>query len=359
MSAEPTVPPAAAGPSGWPNLSLVIPTWNGRRLLAANLPSVQAALEQYRADTGAEGEVVVVDDGSRDDTPEFLAGLGPDRIRAIRRETNGGFSAACNTGFRAAIHPVVVLLNNDVQPERGFLRPLAQHFTVPDVFGVTCRALLPGTRVPGTGGKLAHFRKGFWSMQFNYEPPRGDSSGSWPSITAIGGFAALDRRKVLAMGGFLELYNPFYWEDIDLSYRAWARGWRVLYEPRSVVFHPPSSTIGTAFRRRQTDTIAARNRLLFHWINLRDPWMLARHAGMVGLLLLSQWAGRRREFYAAFGQALRGLPEARRLRREEAGHRVRSDREIVRIFRDLESRGGIRILRRHADAVALAEAEEA
>ncbi|HNR39176.1 MAG TPA: glycosyltransferase [Acidobacteriota bacterium] len=364
MTATPLVeaecPAAAPAPAGTPRpaVSIVIPSWNGRHLLERYLPAVLAEADAYRRLTGAAAEVLVVDDGSTDDTAAYLARTAAAGVRMAARRDNGGFSAACNTGFAAAAHPVVVLLNNDVEPEAGFLPPLLEHFRDPAVFGVTCRVLLPGTRVLSTAGKVGMFRRGYWSAQFNYEPV-GDGAGPWPSFTAIGGFAALDRGKVLQLGGFLEIFNPFYWEDIDLSYRAWKRGWEIRFEPRSVVYHQPSATIGRAFERRRIATIAARNRLLFHWLEIRDPVMLGRHAGMLALQAASQWAGRRREFYGALAQALRRLPEVRRLRRSIHRGEVRSDRELVARFRDLARRPDIRIIRSHAEAEALAAASAA
>lgn len=348
----PAAAPASAGASR-PGVSVVIPTWNGRHLLECYLPAVLAEADAYRRLTGAAAEVLVVDDGSTDGTAEYLARTAAAGVRVAARQVNGGFAAACNTGFAAAAHPLVVLLNNDVEPAAGFLPPLLEHFRDPAVFGVTCRVLLPGTRVLSTGGKVGIFRRGYWSAQFNYEPI-GGGKGPCPSFTAIGGFAALDRGKVLQLGGFLDIFNPFYWEDIDLSYRAWKRGWEIRYEPRSVVYHQPSATIGRAFQQRRIDTVAARNRLLFHWLEIRDAGMLARHAGMLALQVASQWAGRRREFYGALAQALRRLPEVRRLRRSIHRGEVRSDRELVRMFQELARRSDIRIIRSHAEAEALA-----
>jgi hypothetical protein len=81
--------------------------------------------------------------------------------------------------------------------------------------------------------------------------------------------------------------------------------------------------------------------------------MLARHAGMLVLKALSQWACRR-EFYPALAQALQRLPEVRRLRRWIHRGEVRSDRDLVGLFRDLARRPDIRVIRSHAEAEALA-----
>ena len=65
-----------------------------------------------------------------------------------------------------------------------------------------------------------------------------------PVLWAGGGSSAVSRRKFEALGGFEELYNPFYMEDVDLSFRAWRRGWPSLLAPRSVVQHRHRGSTG-------------------------------------------------------------------------------------------------------------------
>lgn len=360
-SSVPTGPPDVPG-----GVSLLIPTWNGRRLLAENLPAVLSELVRYREEERRPAELLVVDDGSTDGTAAWLEETYAGQIEVVARPANGGFAAACNAGFAQVQYPVTVLLNNDVHPRPGFLRKLLDHFRAPGIFGVTCRVLLPGSSVLSTGAKAGLFRRGFWSFQFNLEPLETRPAPPWLSAVAPGGFVALNTAMVRQLGGFLDIYNPFYWEDVDLSYRAWKRGWAIHYEPAAEVYHQPSSTIGPAFRQRQIDLTAERNRLLFHWINLHDRRMIASHLFMLLLKVLSQWAGRRRYFYEALGQAWGKWPPARRLRREELarlaaggkGEAVpftpRSDDELRTLFRREILRPGLRLIRSQAEAEMLA-----
>ena len=78
----------------------------------------------------------------------------------------------------------------------------------------------------------------------------GTETGSKPGPTlfASGGHSAYRRDRFLEMGGFDPLFAPFYWEDVDLCYRAWKRGWKILFEPRSAVLHDHQSTIGKVTR---------------------------------------------------------------------------------------------------------------
>lgn len=323
-------------------LSIVIPTWNGIHLLRENLPSVVTAAQRFSAQTGSPYEIIVVDDASSDDTrskvPEEFPG-----VTLVEREVNGGFSAACNSGFRLCRHPVVALLNNDVRVVEDYFLPLIEHFQDPDVFAVTARVFEYDQPVFATGGKIGRFRKGFWSGYFNYDVAAPQAQ-SWIadrrllSFYAVGGFAAYDRSKLQVLGGFCELLSPFHWEDIELSYRAWKRGWEVRFEPRALAFHRTSATIGAHFRRRKVDEVAVRNRILFHWINLHDPAWLAAHAAMLGLLLASRILVGDMAFYRALGGALRRIRPALSLRRIEKSSRRRSDRQVARLLRDFYDR---------------------
>jgi len=99
-----------------------------------------------------------------------------------------------------------------------------------------------------------------------------------------GGSCAFDREKFLELGGFDELLAPFYLEDTDLGYMAWKRGWKVLYQPRSVVFHEHRGTIGKRFTEEQIQAVLKKNYLLFCWKNIHEWRRLAGH-------FVFAWAG--------------------------------------------------------------------
>ena len=82
---------------------------------------------------------------------------------------------------------------------------------------------------------------------------------AYPCFYGGGGSCAFDRRKFLELGGFDELLAPFYLEDTDLGYMAWKRGWKVLYEPRSMVYHEHRGTIGKTFHERTDRSVLKKN----------------------------------------------------------------------------------------------------
>jgi len=157
---------------------------------------------------------------------------------------------------------------------------------------------------------------------------------------AGGGAAMFNRQKFLELGGFEPLLSPFYWEDVDLSYRAWKRGYVVLYEPRSLVRHQISSTIQN-FASHKVRSIQQRNRLIYHWINLHDKALLASHILWVTLLAATAPLRLQPEFVSAVLAALKLLTRIRERRREERARAQRSDREVYELFSALVKRADI------------------
>jgi glycosyltransferase involved in cell wall biosynthesis len=102
-------------------------------------------------------------------------------------------------------------------------------------------------------------------------------TGLFPCFYGGGGSCAFDRRKFLELGGFDELLAPFYMEDTDLGFMAWKRGWKVLYQPGSVVYHEHRGTIGNRFSEAQIHAVLKKNNLLFCWKNIHEWRRLAAH----------------------------------------------------------------------------------
>ena len=323
-------------PNSHPGVSIVIPSWNGLHLLRENLPFIQAAADLYARETGATTEVIVVDDSSRDETVRALPSEFP-QVRLLVRPQNEGFAAACNTGFRHCQFPLIALINNDARIHEDYLVHMAEHFRDHKVFAVTAKVFEWDRPIFAVGGRFGQFRRGFWSVYFNYDvSPL--SGAEWInkrqllSAYAIGGFSTYDREKLIQLGGFNEMLSPFHWEDVDLSYRGWKRGWEIHYEPRSIAFHRGSATIDRHFEKKSVEAISFRNRLLFHWINIHSPSFLLRHLLMMKLLFLTRILVFDYRFYRSLFQALNWLGPVQRLRREERRKARRSDVEVSRLL---------------------------
>jgi len=248
----------------------VIPNWNGRDLLAAYLPSVIAALGG-----NPQNEIIVVDNGSTDGSAEFVRQAFP-QVTVLALDRNLGFGGGSNAGFRAAKNDIVVLLNSDMQVAPDFLAPLCEGFRDERVFAVSCQIFFrdPHKRREETGLTQGWWQDGTLKVRHRTDPELDDV---FPCFYGGGGSCGFDRRKFLELGGFDELLAPFYLEDTDLGYLAWKRGWQVLYQPRSIVYHEHRGTIGKRFTEAQIQAVLKKNYLLFCWKNIHDWRRLAAH----------------------------------------------------------------------------------
>jgi GT2 family glycosyltransferase len=306
-------------------------------LLEEMFPALLTATNEFHQKTGGPWEVIVVDDGSVDDTIHWVETIPEKNVKLITRRRNTGFALACNLGFSACHHQIVILLNNDVLVDKNFIVPLISHFEDERVFGVTFKALGRDQTTFCNGGKIGEFRMGFWRAFRNYDVSNGNSnlspdSDSLYSFTVCGGFCAFDRRKLQELDGFEPLMSPFYWEDVELSYRAWKRGWVIHYEPKSIVYHEASTTIRGAFNRFRIDRINTRNRLIFMWKNLHDPGMLIKHLGSIILLAFQALFLLRAAFFGGLWDSLRCLPTIISKRRVELRAAKVKDANIQKLF---------------------------
>jgi GT2 family glycosyltransferase len=313
------------------DVSIVIPTWRGRHLLEAYLPSVIAAADFYSRSRDVRTEIIIVEDAGGDDTAHWLQSCHAGLVRTLEHERNQGFCAACQTGFVNAQFPVVLLLNNDVRLQADCIPPMVEHFTDSSVFAVTGKMFNQKGDTFCNGGKVGRFRRGMWTSYQNYDiVPPAAPNGSYLSFAAIGAFSAYAREKFLKIGGFDPLTAMY--EDIEISYRAWKRGWTVKYEPRSVAYHDASQTMKRRYRHRSLDMLSRRSRILMHWILLQDRMMFGQHIASIAGRLLASWIWLDWPFYWAVFTGLRNIGAIRRKRDENRREAMRSDRELLRLL---------------------------
>ena len=286
--------------------SVVIPNWNGKDLLARYIPSIVSALSG-----NPENEIIVVDNGSEDGSADFLRENFPN-VRTLALPRNLGFGGGSNAGFHAAKNDIVVLLNSDMRVAPDFLPPLLSGFTDENVFAVSCQIFLsdPAKRREETG--LTQF---WWQDGTLKVSHKADDciTELFPCAYGGGGSCAFDRRKFLELGGFDELLAPFYLEDTDLGFLAWKRGWKVLYQPASKVWHEHRGTIGKKFSYQHIQGVLKKNFLLFTWKNIHDwrklgPHFFFNYAGALLSLIFGDEPGRANLF--GWWRAFQQLPLA-------------------------------------------------
>ena len=329
-----TLEDTAPEPSALPGVSLVVPNYNGAKLLPRYTPSLLAAAKRY---PGA-AEVVVVDDGSGDDSLEVLRRELPE-VRVVVHEQNRGFGAACRSGIEAAEHELCVLLNSDVMADEGFLEPLLRPFDAdPDVFSVSPLILDSSGRPGKVTVNLPRIKDGDlrWDgvdpnelLRLSELPP--EAPLTIYSLFGLGGAIALRRSRFLEIGGFDPLYVPFYHEDVDLGLCAWRRGWTVRVEPRSRVTHDDGGTINQHFAPYRVKVARRRHRILCGWKHASGAW-LATYDRTLVRRALTKWLRLDRRYYAALWGAWQRREEALAARdREEAATIVPLEEAFERI----------------------------
>ncbi len=254
------------------SLSVVLPNWNGAHLLQKNLPAVIAACP--------DAQIIVSDDASSDDSLAILRRDFP-YVTIVANRKQQGFSGNVNSGVQQATGDIVLLLNTDVVPEVGFLEPLLAHFKNPNVFGVGClEKSYEKNGVVKRGRGLARWEKGYFIHERG-EVDRSDTA--WVS----GGSSAFRRSMWNKLGGMDTIFNPFYWEDIDLSYRAKKAGWDIIFEKNSIVGHfHEEGKIKTSYTPSAVKRIVYRNQYLFIWKNISNSTLCIAHAFWTPIRLL-------------------------------------------------------------------------
>lgn len=241
-----------------PCLSVIIPSHNRPDLLARCLTAL-------RREAPAGTEILVVDDGSPGAVvSDVAARFG---VPALRRERPGGFCLAANAGLRAARHRIVELLNDDTEVTPGWAEAALGHFAEPDIAAVAPLVLIG----PPKTGAVQVDSAGDRYYAGGVAGKRGHRRIVGPELL-VGGevfgasaaCAFYDRDAVLAVGGFPEEFGA-YFEDVDLSFRLHWAGYRILYEPRSRVWHQ----VGASHRpRRELLQQQSRNEERVFWRNL-------------------------------------------------------------------------------------------
>jgi GT2 family glycosyltransferase len=313
------------GPSSRPPaVSIVVANWNGAEWIARCLSSLLVSARAARLDF----ELIVADDASADGSPALVAARFP-RVRLLRNPRNLGFRRTINRGARAARGRVLVLCNNDLVAQEGFVGSLVRWFGEPaaglPLFAVSARTIGWWDGRPNQLCMGAVWRGG------RITPAWSDPAKASPCLFAQAGAAAYDRALFLRLGGLAPLYEPGYWEDYDLSWSAARRGWRQLYDPEAVALHVGGGSMTRRFGADAVAMMKARNHLLFEWRHLRDAALVAEHAARLPLAA----ARGDRHFGRAFRGALARLPLALRLRLGDPRGPV-PDAQILEPWRDFQ-----------------------
>ncbi len=212
-----------------PLVSIVIPVYNRVEYTACCLSSI------YKHCPDCRFEIIVIDDGSTDDTEEIISSISG--ILYIKNPQNQGYIKSINKGVRFVRGRYVLFLNNDIQVQHGWLDELVKVFDiVPEAGIVGSKLIYPSGHLQEAGAILN--RDGTAELVgLNHDPSLPEYNIMREVDYCSGACILIDKVLFDKLGGFDESFIPAYYEDSDLAMRVRKLGRKVIYQPASIVVH--------------------------------------------------------------------------------------------------------------------------
>ncbi len=304
-------------------ISVVIPNYNGSNLLLKIIPYCIRALQN----TNLPYEIIVADDCSTDNSIEVLLNNFPS-VSISPAPVNSGFSITANRGIFSSTYNWVLLLNSDVILEPDYFQPLLKYTVQEKLFAVMGRIIgweddkiQDGAKYP-----VKHGSKIKTSENYLLADEQLMKNGLL-TMYVSGANAFINKTIFSSIGGFNELFSPYYIEDTELSLRAWRLGYSSVYEHFAVCRHKTSSTISTSRRKKEVEIIYRRNKMFLHAIHLdgisRIIWTIQLFPEIIIKLLLFNSS-----LFSAFLQFVKKYPAVKQSREKmkklSAGNELQS-----------------------------------
>jgi GT2 family glycosyltransferase len=262
-------------------------------------------------------EVIIMNDDPQENITLQVKKVLPTAV-VINNKENLGFSGNVNRGIKKATRDFVFIINSDVVlKDDSFLTVLSRFKLDSKLFAVGLAQIEKDGKT--VGANRGYYKDGLINHGSILPVPTSPHANFW----AEGGASIFNRKLFIGLGMLDELYNPFYWEDVDLSYRAWKAGYRILFDPAACVEHHHETTIGKYFEKYQVTRIAFRNQLIFQWKNLTDKNLILKQLANIPRFI----------FIPGFFDALIKLPKILQSRKKTIKLFVRSDKEILENFK--------------------------
>jgi len=298
-------------------ISVVIPQYKDKEKLYINL--------RHNFPFLRDCEIIVVNDYPDVPLQKEMKRLFP-KVFVIENKRNLGFAGAVAIGIKNAKNPYIFLLNNDVRLKNDSFTSALKHFKEQDnLFAVSFR------QIEKNGSPVGR-NKIYWLKGF-FRHDKGDAGTHGINGWAEGGSMIFEKKKYEIINGFDTLYSPFYWEDIDLSYRAWKAGYTIYFDSQVVMEHHHESKISTYFPKSHIDAIAYRNQLITIWKNISDFRYIQEHKlYLIKNLIVYPFIGQG-AFVKGFVMAVLLLPKIFKKRNQQKKLWKKSDREIFEMFK--------------------------
>ncbi len=215
-------------------ISVIIPVWNGATLIGDCLTSLESQLLPG-------DEIIVVDNGSIDGTPELVES-GFSRARVLRLKRNYGYGGGANCGIAEARGDAVLILNHDITFNEECIAALRQRLEISAPAVIGCKLFYPDGHTIQHAGGIIRMPRG----ESDHRGYRQVDNGQWNQVIepdyVTGALFVIDRVVLNTIGWFDEAFFPLYYEEVDYCFRARAAGFPVIYEPAAIAIHHESQT---------------------------------------------------------------------------------------------------------------------
>jgi GT2 family glycosyltransferase/glycosyltransferase involved in cell wall biosynthesis len=220
-----------------PVVSVIIPIYGKIDFTIRCLASIEEFLPSVAF------EIIVVDDCSPDNSAEVIGKIAG--VRLLSNEQNLGFIRSCNAGARMSRGEYLCLLNNDTEVTSGWLDELLRTFSeLPKTGLAGSKLLYPDGRLQEAGGIIWQDGSA-WNFGRLQDPLLPIYNYAREADYCSGASIMVPTALFMELGGFDEHYLPAYGEDSDLALKIRDRGYRVIYQPLSVVIHHEGISSGT------------------------------------------------------------------------------------------------------------------
>lgn len=217
----------------FPEVSVIIPNWNGRHLL-------KKCLDSLETQTYKDFEILVIDNGSVDGS-QFFIKKNYHRVNLIELKDNTGFSQAVNLGIKICTGNYMVLLNNDTKIDKDCLKHLVSAAKKKDV-GMIAAKILQMDHPDLIDSAGDYIDSVGHANNFGFGEKDGKKFESEKFVFLVSGGGCLIRREVFESVGFFDTDYFAYMEDVDFSLRAQLKGFKAYFEPKAKIYHKHKAT---------------------------------------------------------------------------------------------------------------------